>query len=82
LLGRYLEANNRTVAIAAQQHSKHASTKELLFGKHVPVVMLTHAMRKTVVVYPVCTRELQKKRIGATSQLSSAREPEDRWCYS
>jgi hypothetical protein len=47
MLGRDLKENNRTAAVAVQQHSKHASTTtELLLDKHVPAAIVTHVMRQ------------------------------------
>jgi hypothetical protein len=48
LVGRDLEANNRTAAIAVQRREKHASTMmKLLFSKHVPAATVMHAMGET-----------------------------------
>jgi hypothetical protein len=82
LLGRNLEANE-TAAVAVQRRGKHASTTtEFLLSKHVPAVASTHAMGGSGVLSTRSVpRSYEKKRTGATSQLSSAREDEKTWLY-
>jgi hypothetical protein len=66
--------------IAAQRRSKYASTTiELLFGKHVPAATVTHAKGGGTGCYLRGPRlGIKKKRIGATDQLSNAREANKR----
>jgi hypothetical protein len=62
LMGRDLEANNRTTAVAVQRRGKHISTTmKLLLGIHVPA-----ATGETGCCLRVPRRGIIKKRTGAT----------------
>jgi hypothetical protein len=51
-------------------------------SKHIPAAAVMHATGETGCCLRSLGRSVKKKRTGATSQLSSAREAEKRWCYS
>jgi hypothetical protein len=54
LPGSDLEANKGTTPVAVQRRGKHASTIDLLLGKHVPAETFMYASgRKRGVVYAV-----------------------------
>jgi hypothetical protein len=75
LLGRDLEGNNGTAAVAVQRPAKHVSTTtELLFGKHIPAEVFIHATGETGVVYAVRTEELKRRELGQPVHLSYVRE--------
>jgi hypothetical protein len=65
-----------------QRCGKHASTTELLLGKHVPEATVTHATGETRCSTRSGPRSCKEKRPGATSQFGSASEAEKRWRYS
>jgi hypothetical protein len=63
-LGRDLEANNGTAAVAVQRRDKRASTTtKLLPSKHVPVTTVTHATEETGCCLRGPRRGVKKKRI-------------------
>jgi hypothetical protein len=68
LLGRDLNANNGTAAVAVQWRGKHVSiTTDLQLGKHVSAGTVTHATAERGCCLRGPRRGIIKKRIGITS---------------